>query len=195
MWISTSRSLRPAYLEVLQSTTRPSNLPYSDPLVQDAILTAQSALLGLASPLAFIGPNLVSSSVSFVGSLAETVIDSQLDSLFTGVTNTIGPTSILAGDLGVCAGINITGPGAGFPLGCTPGPGTPFNIVSGSNNFNSNTHTLTEIFQTTTTTDTFLTSELYDLTGDPAVEPIPEPGAVLLAAAGLAGLVLLKMRR
>ena len=37
------------------------NLAYSDPLLADAVMAAQLALQGLAFPLTFIGPNLVSS--------------------------------------------------------------------------------------------------------------------------------------
>ena len=48
------------------------NLPYSDPVVQDAILAAQLALQGITSPLGFIGPNLMSNSVGLVGSSSNT---------------------------------------------------------------------------------------------------------------------------
>ena len=67
--------------------------------------------------------------------------------------------------------------------------------MSGSNNINTNVHTLTQIFQTTTTTNTFLTTEVYDLIGIPVVAPVPEPSTMLLTAAGLAGLGLLRRNR
>ena len=167
------------------------NLPYSDPVVQDAILAAQLALQGITSPLAFIGPNLVSNSVSLVGSSSNTVINSSTDVFYNSLTETLGQASIFIGQLGACAGVNITD---SVPFGCTPGLGTPYLVVSYSSNVNINTHTLTQILQTTTTTNTFLTSQVYDLTGVPVSGSVPEPGTVSLVAIGLGGIVLIRRR-
>jgi len=170
------------------------NLPYSDPVVQDAILAAQLALQGITSPLAFIGPNLMSNSVGLVGSSSNTVIDSSTDSSYVSLTEHISPVTILVGQLGACAGVTITGPTEGTPFGCTPGLGTPYFLVSGSTDLTVNTHTLTQVLQTTTTTSTYLTSQVYDLTGVPLNGSVPEPGTVSLVGIGLGGLLLVRRR-
>ena len=150
------------------------NLPYSDPVVQDAVLAAQLALNGLASPLGFFGPTLMNNSVDFIGSSANTVINSQSQSQIVTLEDTVGPGTIIIGN-------RDTG-------------GTAFQVLAGTNNLNVNTHTLTQIFQTTTTTSTFLTSQVYDLTGVPVNGSVPEPGTVSLVAIGLGGIVLIRRR-
>jgi len=172
------------------------NLPFSDAVVQDAVLAAQLALQGLASPLTFTGPDLLSNSTTLVGSSSNTVIDSQNESEFFALTDTIGPNTILVGPLGACAGITITGPSEGTPFGCEPGLGIPIFVADNSSDIRVNIHTLTQIFQTTTTTNTFLTTEHYNLVGTPGdFSSVPEPSSLMLAASGFAGLGLLRVKR
>ena len=101
----------------------------------------------------------------------------------------------MIGQLGACAGVTITGPTEGTPFGCTPGLGIPYVVVAGSSNLDINFHTLTQILQTTTTTSTYLTSQVYDLTGVQVDGSVPEPGTVSLVGIGLGGLLLLRRRR
>ena len=113
-----------------------------------------------------------------------------------GIENSIGPSSILVGDRGLCTGLTGTAP-ARLPTGC-PG-GTPFNVLAGTSNINVNTNTQSDIFQTVTTTSTYQIAQTYELNGTaPTVPPAtPVPPSLWLALTGVAaaGLFLLSKRR
>jgi hypothetical protein len=94
------------------------------------------------------------------------------------LTTYIGPQTINVGDFGVCQSYPP-------PIGCTIG-GTPFVLSPGQIDFDTFALTLVDIF-TTTTTNTDLLTQVYDLVGVPAV-PVPEPPAWTLLGAGLLGL-------
>jgi hypothetical protein len=58
--------------------------------------------------------------------------------------------------------------------------------VGGQTNYNTNTNTQSDIFQTVTTTSTYLTSQTYELVGTPATAPpaTPAPPSFWLALTG-----------
>jgi hypothetical protein len=83
---------------------------------------------------------------------------------------------MLVGSLGTCQGITITvlapqfsdpsrisTDGQGVPFGC-PG-GQSFLVAVGTENINTNTDIQTDIFDLTTTTNTFQLQQTYDLGG------------------------------
>ena len=126
--------------------------------------------------MSFLGPTLLSST-NTTSSTTNTV---QTGSMVTGtsvtVTVYIGPVTINIGDLGVCQSYP--------PLtGCTGG--TPFTLLAGQSDFDTLFVTLVDIFTTTTTTNTDLLTQDYNLVGVPLAAPVPEPPAWTLLGAGL----------
>lgn len=121
-------------------------LAFGDPVVQQAVLDASAALEAAAAPLPanIAGPNLLSSLVSLAGSQTDSLGD-QFNHTEETVTleQTIGPGTIIIGD--------------------RDNGGVPFEVRAGTVNFNDNTHTETFIDQRFQTTDTFLTTEAYEL--------------------------------
>ena len=110
-----------------------------------------------------------------------------------GIENSIGPSSILVGDRGLCTGLTGTAP-ARLPTGC-PG-GTPFNVLAGTSNINVNTNTQSDIFQTVTTTSTFQIAQTYELNGAAQTLPgTPVPPTFWLALTGLAGAGAYSLKR
>jgi hypothetical protein len=99
----------------------------------------------------------------------------------------------LTGDLRLC-----TGPAPApnqMPIGCHGG--TPFSVVAGSFNVNINTNTQSDIFQTVTTTSTYLTSQTYELNGTAPTSPpaTPAPPSLWLALIGIAASGIYYMKR
>ena len=98
----------------------------------------------------------------------------------TSVTTTeyFGPVTINIGDLGVCQSYP--------PLtGCTGG--TPFTLGPGQPDYDTLTVTLVDILTTTTTTNTDLLTQEYNLIGVPLAAPVPEPPAWFVLAMLLVG--------
>ena len=160
---------------VLYDQTFP--VPFADPIFQSAIGTVESVLTG-AGAVSFLGPTLLNSTNT--SSSTTNTVQTGLMVTGTSVTTTvyIGPVTINIGDLGVCQSYP--------PLtGCTGG--TPFALSAGQTDYDTLTVTLVDIFTTTTTTNTDLLTQVYDLVGVPVAAPVPEPPAWTLLGAGLLG--------
>jgi hypothetical protein len=160
---------------VLYDQTFP--VPFADPIFQSAIGTVESVLTG-AGAVSFLGPTLLNNTNA--SSSTTNTVQTGLMVTGTSVTTTvyIGPVTINIGDLGVCQSYP--------PLtGCTGG--TPFALSAGQTDYDTLTVTLVDIFTTTTTTNTDLLTQVYDLVGVPVAAPVPEPPAWTLLGAGLLG--------
>jgi hypothetical protein len=172
---------------VLYDQTFP--VAFADPIFQTAIGTAESVLTG-AGAASFLGPTLLSST----DTLSSTTNTVQTGFMVTDISTTTtlyigasGGTTINVGDFGVCQSYPP-------PTGCTIG-GTPFFIPAGGVDLDTFTLTRVDIFTTTTTTNTDLLTQVYNLVGVPAAAPVPEPPTWTLLGAGLLGLGTFLFRR
>ena len=176
--------------------------PFTDPAVQSALASAQK-LLTVQGAKGFVGPSLLSNNTMLSGSntVAGAIQTAPLQTFVT-VTTTVGGGSVVGvsstaivqiGDIGQCLGFDA----AGVPFGCDPKAGNPVTIVIGSEDVKANVHTAYFLGVTNTTTNTFLTSQVYELDGVSApVSGVPEPGTLALAGIAIPGLWLgLRFRR
>lgn len=161
-------------LAVLDGTTTVYDttfpLAIGDPAVVAAIAAASLALEAAAAPAAvtIAGPfspgptRVLSSTATATPVVTRTDVTESII-----VTTTVGPASILIGDL---------------DLG-----GTPYFVSAGTTNFDANTQTRFDIYRDVVTTNTFLTSAVYTLVGTrngPVSVPVPGVLALMTAALG-----------
>jgi hypothetical protein len=182
------------------------NVAFSDPTVQNAINAARNVLTA-AGAVTITGPTQISSNTSQVNSQTNTVqTNKQTTGTIVITGDFVGPTTVTTGNLGVCQSYTPSQAGAGsglvtagYPLlnGCSL-PGTPLVVVPGGIDFDTRTVTLVTISQTATTTNTFLTTAVYELDGFlPGTQPpaTPVPPSLVLVLTGLAGAGLYEVRR
>ncbi len=153
---------------------------FSDFQVQSALGAAQAALVAAALPNGVIvtGPNESNTQTALVNSIFNTTIDQSILTQTVTLEDTIGPGTIIIGnrDLG----------------------GVAFEVLAGTSNLNINTHTLTDIFRTITTTESFLTSSTWTFFGQSEKtggNTVPEPSSLALVLAALGGMTWATRRR
>jgi hypothetical protein len=146
-----------------------------------------------AGAVSFLGATLTSSTTT-TSSTTNTV---QTGSMVTNAsflsTEYIGPQTIDIGDFGVCQSYP---PPTGCSIPSTPYTGQDLNnlgvdvlypVPPGGVDYDTFELVLVDIFTTTTTTNTDLLTQDYQLIGFPA--SVPEPAAWTLPVAGLLGMV------
>jgi len=151
------------------------NVAYADPAVQAAITTAQAALTA-SGAASFNGPTLLTGSTSLVGSVSQigAPVDTGTDVSFA-TTLYIGPQTIMVGD----------------------NQSQIFSIPAGSQDYDTLVTSLIHQLITTTTTDTYLTTDVYQLVGVPAqsTAPVPEPGTILLLVMGAPAMLFFRGKK
>ena len=131
------------------------NAAFADPTVQAALVTAQGVLT--ANGAASFLQSLLSTNTSLTGSVVQTGAPVVTGSDVSFVTTTyIGPQTIYIGDL----------------------QSIPFTIPPGGVDFDTLITSIIYQTITTTTTDTYLTKEVYELIGIPTATSVPEPGTL-----------------
>jgi hypothetical protein len=166
-------------------------VPFADPVFQSAIGTA-SADLTAAGAVSILGPNLTSST-NTTTTTTSTVETGTSTSLYFNAELFTGPQTINVGDFGVCQSYTLDGSGHPLPTGSTIG-GTPFTLGVGQIDFDGFELTLVDVFTTTTTTNTDLLTQDWELIGVPAVVAAPEPRAWTLLGVGLLGMAWLRRK-
>ena len=178
---------------------------FSDPQVQAAITQARNALTG-AGGVNLTGPTQISTTTAQSSTQTNTVTTGTQTQTLLNTGNFVGPFTFNTGNLGVCQSYTLsqastTGSGlqsSGYPLlaGCSL-PGTPFTIVGGGIDFDTQTLSLVTISQTATATNTFLTTAIYEINGSgtPTPPATPLPPSLFLAMTGVATLGFSEWRR
>ena len=153
------------------------NLAFGDPAVQAAVAAAQAAINAAVNPDPPIaGPTLISSTELQIDTTTD-LVSQLLSYVETTITTTIaiGPGTILIGE----------------------DRSETFFVPAGTVNANTNTHTESFYDRLFLTTNTYLTTQTYELVGYPqqVAAGVPEPGTLGLVGLGLAGLAALRRRR
>ena len=190
------------------------NVAYSDPTVQAAVAQAAGVLTG-AGATSITGPTETSYSQTLVNSSSVTVTNSTTDNIIQQVTSWDGPVTVLVGNFGVVQGYTLlpvsTGSGllvadppvvsqgtdpisppgnnAIIPTGGNP---TSFILSTGQQDVNILVFSFVDIDQTTTNTDTYLTTTVYDMVG--SVVSVPEPSSALVLGLGGIAFALYRWR-
>ena len=135
---------------------------YSNSVVQNALVQATNALTG-AGAATITGPTVLTNMQALTNSV--TVQTGQTNSSqIVGYNETIGPATILIGDFGIVQSYVLSNDYA-IVTGSFTGNPQSFDVLAGTSDIDFRTLTLVDRFQTNTTTDTYLTTQIYELIG------------------------------
>ena len=142
------------------------NVPFADSTVQAAITQAKSVLTQTGA-LSLTGPTQLSSTTS-TASATNTVQAVQSNNTYFGTTTYFGPQVIAVGSRGICQTSSVPPASTASSLypvltGCTSG--TVMNLFAGAEDIDTIITSFVTIGQTVTTTNTTLTSQVYEIDG------------------------------
>jgi hypothetical protein len=153
------------------------SLPLGRVTVQNAITAAVAVLTG-AGAISFLGPTQLSSVGSLVSSVLNVVQNGKsLSNKIIGTSIFIGPQTILIGDFGVCQSYTLDANNHAMPSGCDATP-LSFAVAAGGVDVDTFDLSLYNVNQTTTTTNTDLVTQVYEIDGVAApsnTSAVPEP--------------------
>ena len=162
------------------------NLPIDDAIVQASLASIRNSLTGAAGgPLSFVGPALESSTRTKVGT---TVVGANepfdifnAADLARGAVLAADTTELVGEDTFFLEESYCSGLTEAYSF-CKNEP-TPLFVAAGNTVLLTSVELGVAIDRTTTTTNTFLTTQRYSITGTPAIaSPIPEPSTWMLMA-------------
>ena len=144
------------------------SVPFSDSTMQAALVQTTNALVG-AGAMTFIGPTLTSNLQALVSSSSNTVQNSSQTNPIIGTYIYPGPYNLVVGDLGSCESYTLlTNSSYAIPMGLSSGSPQLYSVQLGVINIDVETLNRTDIYQTTTVTNTYLTTQVYELVGTPS---------------------------
>jgi uncharacterized repeat protein (TIGR01451 family) len=133
------------------------NAAYTNPAVQAAVAQAAGALTG-AGAASYIGPTNTSLLQTLVNSSSVTVPNRTNVNQSSVTSLYVGPQTIWIGNFGVVQSYTPV------PSGWNGNP-IPLSILAGGVDYNTFVLSLVDIYQTTTNTDTYLLSSVYEMMG------------------------------
>ena len=168
-------------------------LPFTDPAVQAAIAQADAILM--ADKANFTSPLPISSSTTLQSSVLS----------FVQTSAPYDPALCVAP---ITSGTTITCPGVVFTDSSTTtfGPATiltgenhsqTFTIIAGQLDINVNSDVAFSVTRNAVTTNTFLTTQSFEIDGTTSgpISGVPEPGSWALLLTGGAGMILLGWKK
>jgi len=149
-------------------------VPYSDPSVSTAALGVAQGLLTGDGAASILGPNLLSNNTSLLSSVSVTGSPIFVSSdAATATTAYVGPQTIYVG----------------------ANQADPFVLLAGQTDYDTLITSVITQDIPTNTTDTYLTTQVYELIGVPAPSTVPEPDTLSLWGAAVMAFGLVRRRR
>jgi autotransporter-associated beta strand protein len=135
---------------------------FSSTMVQSGLVAARASITAAGGPGVIIGEPVRTASTTTLMTTSASIFSLASNPALTNDTDvTIGPNTVQTGALITCNVASL--PSATRPT-CQNG-GTPFSVVSGSTNVNTNTNTVFSVAENRTDTITETLRETYELNG------------------------------